>query len=165
MNKGQIQLICLRFYNYDDWKGIEERLYENSSMNRFFPVKHFISFDDKNYSDYFNKVPFILSVETSLNSKVCSNFDKNIIVNNEVDVEFEVKNLGEILVEVGNVYSGYFGEFGKENETVKFNFEKGKIKEYNLNGVEEIKEIKKGEKINVKKQIFKSFLIERNLKE
>ena len=37
--------------------------------------------------------------------------------------------------------------------------------EYNLNGVEEIKEIKDGESITVKKQMFKSFLIERDLKE
>jgi hypothetical protein len=34
-------------------------------MDRFFPVKHLISLEDKNYSDYFNKVPFILSVENA----------------------------------------------------------------------------------------------------
>ena len=165
VNKGQIQLICQRFSTVDDWKGVGEGLYENSSMNRFFPVKHLISFDDKNCSDYFNKVPFILSVENSKNSKISSNFDKIISVGNDVDVEFEVKKYKEIFVEVGNVYCDYFSEFGKENENVKFIFDKGIIKEYNLNGVDEIKEVKSGEEITVKKQMFKSFLIDRDLKE
>ena len=165
VNKGQIQLICQRFSTVDDWKGVGEGLYENSSMNRFFPVKHLITFDDKNCSDYFNKVPFILSVENSNNSKIASSFDKIISVDNDVDVEFEVKKYKEIFVEVGNVYCDYFSGFGKENENVKFNFDKGIIKEYNLNGVEEIKEVKSGEEITVKKQMFKSFLIDRDLKE
>ena len=165
VNKGQIQLICQRFSTVDDWKGVGEGLYENSSMNRFFPVKHLITFDDKNNSDYFNKVPFILSVENFKNSKISSNFDKIISVDNEVDIEFEVKKYKEIFVEVGNVYCDYFGDFGKENENIKFNFDKGIIKEYNLNGVDEIKEVKSGEEFTIKKQMFKSFLIDRDLKE
>ena len=40
-----------------------------------------------------------------------------------------------------------------------------KIIEYNLNGVEEVKEIKSGEEINIKKQNFKSFLINNGLSE
>ena len=165
VNKGQIQLICQRFSTVDDWKGVGEGLYENSSMNRFFPVKHLITFDNKNCSDYFNKVPFILNVENSKNTKISSNFDKVISANNDVDVEFEVKKYKEIFVEVGNVYCDYFSDFGKENENVKFNFDKGIIKEYNLNGVDEIKEVKSGEEITIKKQMFKSFLFDRDIKE
>ena len=165
IGKGQIQLICQRFSTVDDWKGVGEGLYENSSMNRFFPVKHLISFDDKNHSDYFNKTPFILSVENAKNKKICSNYDNIISGEDSIDIEFEVKKYGEIFVEVGNVYCDYFGEYGKENENIKFNYNKGKIVEYNLNGVDEIKEIKSGEEISIKKQMFKSFLIERDLKE
>jgi len=164
IDKGQIQIICQRFSTVDDWKGVGEGLYENSSMNRFFPVKHLISFEDKNYSDYFNKVPFILSVENSKNSKINSNLDKLVSVDKDVDVEFEVKKYGEIFVELGNVYCDYFGEFGKENENIKFNYDKGIIKEYNLNGVDEIKEVKNGDEVTLKKQMFKSFLIGRDLK-
>ena len=164
IDKGQIQIICQRFSTVDDWKGVGEGLYENSSMNRFFPVKHLISFEDKNYSDYFNKVPFILSVENSKNSKISSNLDKLVSVDKDVDVEFEVKKYGEIFVELGNVYCDYFGEFGKENENIKFNYDKGIIKEYNLNGVDEIKEVKNGDEVTLKKQMFKSFLIGRDLK-
>ena len=165
VNKGQIQLICQRFSTVDDWKGVGEGLYENFSMNRFFPVKHLISFGDKNYSDYFNKVPFILSTENGKNEKIKSNFEKVISGDNSLDIEFEVKKLGQIFVEVGNVYCDYFDESGKENENIKFNFEKGKLVEYNLNGVDELKEIKNGEEIIVKKQMFKSFLYDRELKE
>ena len=162
---GQIQLICQRFSTVDDWKGVGEGLYENSSMERFFSVKHLITFDNKNHSDYFNKVPFILSVENVENSKINSNFDKIILGDESVDIEFEVKKFGEIYVEIGNIYCDYFSEYGKEIENIKINLEKGKLIEYNLNGVNEIKQIKSGEDIAVKKQMFKSILIDRELKE
>ena len=165
VNKGQIQLICQRFSTVDDWKGVGEGLYENSSMNRFFPVKHLISFENKNYSDYFNKSPFILSVEKVKNNNIKSNLEKIISDDYSLDLEFEVKKYGEIFIEVGNLYCDYFDEFGKNEANIKFNVKKGKLVEYNLNGVEEIKEIKDGESITVKKQMFKSFLIERDLKE
>ena len=165
VNKGQIQLICQRFSTVDDWKGVGEGLYENSSMERFFPVKHLISFEDKNDCDYFNKVPFILSVENLKNTKINSNFEKIISGENSLDIEFEVKKCGEIFIEAGNIYCDYFGEYGKENENIKFNCDKGKLVEYNLNGVDEIKEIKAGEDITIKKQMFKSFLFGVDLKE
>jgi len=165
VKNGQIQLICQRFSTVDDWKGVGEGLYENSSMDRFFPVKHLITFDDKNHSDYFNKVPFILSVETMKNSKINSNYEKIISSDDSLDIEFEVKKYGEIFVEVGNVHCDYFGDFGKESENMKINFEKGKLIEYSLNGVDEIKEIKSGENITIKKQMFKSFLLGKDLKE
>ena len=165
VNKGQIQLICQRFSTVDDWKGVGEGLYENSSMDRFFPVKHLISFEEKNYSDYFNKLPFILSVENGKFEKIKSNFEKIISGDNSLDIEFEVKKYGQIFMEVGNVYCDYFSECGKENGCIKFNIDKGKLFEYNLNGVDEIKEIKSGEDVIVKKQMFKSFLFDRELKE
>ena len=164
LDKGQIQLICQRFSTVDDWKGVGEGLYENSSMDRFFPVKHVISFHDKNYSDYFNKVPFILSVENTEKFKVNSNLDKIITLDNTLDVEFEAKKYGEIFIEVGNVFCDYYNEYGKENENIKFNYDNGKIIEYNLNGVDEVKNIKNGEEIPIKKQMFKSFLLQRHLK-
>lgn len=129
----------------------------------FFPVKHVISFHEKNYSDYFNKVPFILSVENTEKYKVNSNLDKIITLDDTIDVEFEAKKYGEIFIEVGNVYCDYYNEYGKENENIKLNYENGKIIEYNLNGVDEIKNIKNGEEISIKKQMFKSFLLQRNL--
>ena len=165
MNKGQIQLICQRYSTVNDWKGMTEKLYEGSSMGRFFSVKHFISFEDKNYSDYFNKVPIILSLENEDKSKISSNYEKIISANDFVDIEFEVKNYGEIFALVGNVYCDYFGDSGKENENIKFKLDDGKIIEYNLNGVEEVKQIKNGEEINLKKQTFKSFLINNGLAE
>lgn len=164
LDKGQIQLICQRFSTVDDWKGVGEGLYENSSMDRFFPVKHVISFHDKNYSDYFNKVPFILSVENTEKFKVNSNLDKIITLDNTLDVEFEAKKYGEIFIEIGNVFCDYYNEYGKENENIKFNYDNGKIIEYNLNGVDEVKNIKNGEEISIKKQMFKSFLLQRHLK-
>ena len=163
MDKGQIQLICQRFSTTNDWKGMSEKLYETSSMNRFFSVKHFISFENQNYSDYFNKVPIILSLENEDISNISSNYEKIISANDFVDIEFEVKKYGEIFVQVGNVYCEYFGDSGKENENIKFKFDTGNIVEYNLNGVEEVKIIESEEDINIKKQYFKSFLINNGL--
>ena len=159
MDKGQIQLICHRFSTGQDWKGMSERLYEKSSMTRFFSVKHFISFEDKNYSDYFNKVPIILNSENEDIVNVSSNYEKVISADDFVDIEFEVKKYGEIFAQVGNVFCDYFGDSGKDNENIKFKFDSGKIVEYNLNGVEELKEVENEEEINIKKQSFKSFLI------
>ena len=165
MDKGQIQLICQRYSTNDDWKGMAERLYEESSMSRFFSIKHFISFEDKNYSDYFNKVPIILNLENEDMSSISSNYEKIISANDFLDIEFEVKKFGEIFVQVGNVYCDYFGDSGKESENLKLKFDDGKIVEYNLNGVEEVKEIENEEEINIKKQNFKSFLLNNGLVE
>ena len=165
MDKGQIQLICQRYSTNDDWKGMAERLYEESSMSRFFSIKHFISFEDKNYSDYFNKVPIILNLENEDMSSISSNYEKIISANDFLDIEFEVKKFGEIFVQVGNVYCDYFGDSGKESENLKLKFDDGKIVEYNLNGVEEVKEIENEEEINIKKQNIKSFLLNNGLVE
>ena len=159
MDKGQIQLICQRYSTNNDWKGMSEKLYEESSMSRFFSIKHFISFDDKNNSDYFNKVPIILNSENEEMTNISSNYEKVISADDFVDIEFEVKKFGEIFVQVGNVYCDYFGDSGKETENIKFKLDSGKMVEYNLNGVEEVKEIESEEEINIKKQSFKSFLL------
>ena len=161
VEKGQIQIICQRFSTVDDWKGVGEPLYENSSSNRFFPVKHFISFDNKNHGNYFNKVPLCLSFENENNNlEIKNNLLKIFNGNEDVDVEFEVKKFGEIYIQVGNIYCDYFKGNGKDEEKIKFNFENGKIIEYNLNGVDEIREIKNDEEICIKKQMFKSYLID-----
>ena len=161
VEKGQIQIICQRFSTVDDWKGVGEPLYENSSSDRFFPVKHFISFDNKNHGNYFNKVPLLLSIENKKNNLDIKDCLLKIYQGDEnVDIEFEVKKFGEIFIEIGNTYCDYFNGSGKDEEKIKFNFENEKITEYNLNGVDEIKEIKNGEEICIKKQMFKSFLID-----
>ena len=161
IDKGQIQIICQRFSTVDDWKGVGEPLYENSSSDRFFPVKHFISFDNKNHGNYFNKVPLVLAIDNSKNNFEVKDNLLNIYEGNDnVDVEFEVKKFGEIFIEIGNIYCDYFKENGKSDERIKFKYEEGKIIEYNLNGVEEIKKIKNNEEIPIRKQEFKSFLID-----
>ena len=159
IEKGQIQLICQRFSTVDDWNGVGEPLYENSSSDRFFPVKHFISFDNKNHSNYFNKIPLLINIANKSNDiEIKDNLFKIYQSDENVDIEFEVKKYGEIYIQIGNVYCDYFKESGKEEEQIKFNYENGKIIEYNLNGVDEIKEIKNEEEISLKKQMFKSFL-------
>jgi hypothetical protein len=161
IEKGQIQIICQRFSTVDDWKGVGEPLYENSSSDRFFPVKHFISFDNKNHGNYFNKIPLLLSIESVQNNlEIKDNLLKIYSGNEDLDIEFEVKKYGEIYAQIGNVYCDYFKGSGKNEEVIKFNLENGKICEYNLNGVEKMKEIKNGEEINIKQQVFKSFLID-----
>ena len=161
IDKGQIQIICQRFSTVDDWKGVGEPLYENSSSDRFFPVKHFISLDNKNHGNYFNKVPLLLAIDNSKNNFEVKDNLLNIYEGNDnVDVEFEVKKFGEIFIEIGNIYCDYFKENGKSDERIKFKYEEGKVIEYNLNGVEEIKEINNNEEIPIRKQEFKSFLID-----
>ena len=161
IDKGQIQILCQRFSTVDDWKGVGEPLYENSSSDRFFPVKHLISFDNKNHENYFNKVPLFLSVENVMNNLgIKDNLLKVYKGSENIDIEFEVKKYGEIFIEVGNIFRDYFNGSGKEEEIIKFDYENGKIIEYNLNGVQEEKEYKKGEDIIIKKQIFKSFLFD-----
>ena len=161
LDKGQIQILCQRFSTVDDWKGVGEPLYENSSSDRFFPVKHFISFDNKNHENYFNKIPLFLSVENVKDNLEIKDNLFNIYEGSEnIDLEFEVKKYGEIFVEIGNIFCDYFKGSGKDEEKIKFNYENGKIFEYNLNGVEEENEYKKGDEIIVEKQIFKSFLFD-----
>jgi len=161
IDKGQIQILCHRFSTVDDWKGVGEPLYENSSSDRFFPIKHMISFENKNHGNYFNKVPLLLSVENAKdNIEIKDKLLKIYEGSDDIDVEFEVKKYGEIYIEVGNVYCDYFKGTGKDEEKIKFNLENEKVVEYNLNGVEEIKEIKNGEEICLKKQLFKSFLLD-----
>ena len=80
--------------------------------------------------------------------------------NDNIDVEFEVKKFGEIFIEIGNIYCDYFKENGKSDERIKFKYEEGKVIEYNLNGVEEIKKMKNNEEMPIRKQEFKSFLID-----
>ena len=165
IEKGQIQLICQRFSTVDDWKGVGEPLYENSSSDRFFPVKHFISFDNKNHENYFNKVPLLICIDNGSNNiEIQDKLLKLCKIDGRLDVEFEVKKFGEIYMEIGNIYCDYFKNNGKEEEKIKFNFENGKIYEYNLNGIDEIKEIHNGDEISIKKQMFKSFLIDFNEK-
>ena len=161
IDQGQIQIICQRFSTVDDWKGVGEPLYENSSSDRFFPVKHFISFDNKNHGNYFNKIPLLLSIENVKNDFIIKDNLLNIYEgSNDIDIEFEVKKFGEIFIEIGNVYCDYFKGSGNNEEKIKFNNKEGKITEYNLNGVEEMKEIKNDEDICIKKQELKSFLFE-----
>ena len=165
IEKGQIQLICQRFSTVDDWKGVGEPLYENSSSDRFFPVKHFISFDNKNHENYFNKVPLLICIDNGSNNiEIQDKLLKLCKIDGRLDVEFEVKKFGEIYMEIGNIYCDYFKNNGNEEEKIKFNFENGKIYEYNLNGIDEIKEIHNGDEISIKKQMFKSFLIDLNEK-
>ena len=160
IEKGQIQLICQRFSTVDDWKGVGEPLYENSSSDRFFPVKHFISFDSKNHENYFNKAPLLLNVENGKNNfEIKDNLFKIYKGDENIDIEFEVKRYGEIYIEIGNIFCDYYKGSGKDDEKIMFNYDDGKITEYNLNGVDELKEIKNGEEICIKKQMFKSFLI------
>ena len=162
IDKGQIQIICQRFSTVDDWKGVGEPLYENSSSNRFFSVKHFVSFDNKNNFGYFNNVPLIANVCENENKNLESNVTKNFNMSENVDLEFEVKKYKEIYAQLGNVFSDYFENYGKENEKVKLNLENWKVKEFNLNGVNEIGEVKKDEEVDLKKQTFRLFLLSKN---
>ena len=124
-------------------------------------MKHFISFDNKNHENYFNKIPLFLSVENVKdNLEIKDNLFNIYEGSKNIDLEFEVKKYGEIFVEIGNIFCDYFKGSGKDEEKIKFNYENGKIFEYNLNGVEEENEYKKGDEIIVKKQIFKSFLFD-----
>ena len=160
LEKGQIQIICHRFTVNDDDKGISSRLYEYSSTKRFFPVKHFISFDNKNNFGYFNSVPLIAKVNNLDNKIVLSKVGNLIEGGDSIDADFNINKYGEVFVQIGNVYCDYFSEYGKENEKFKFNCDEFKIKEFNLNGVDESgKEIQKGEEICLMKQKFKLFLL------
>lgn len=45
MQQGEIMLIHNRFSSLDDWKGLDESLYENNSLQDFFKVRNFIVFN------------------------------------------------------------------------------------------------------------------------
>ena len=70
-----------------------------------------------------------------------------------------MKNYGKIFVQFGNLLCDFFGDYGNMNEKIIFNHNEWKIKEYNLNGVDELyNEVKIGEIINLLPQKFKLFL-------
>ena len=161
INKGEIQLILQRYSTVDDWKGVAEGLYENSSMDRFFSVKHKISFNSENNdSDYYNKEPFICSVLNE-GKVVPTNIEKLIKSSDDLDVEYEVVNEKEIFLQVGNVKCDYYKGSEKETEEFTLNFEEGKVDEYVLNGVDIIKESAKG-KYELKQQQFRLFKVSFN---
>ena len=111
-------------------------------MDRFFSVKHKISFNSENNdSDYYNKEPFICSVLNE-GKVVPTNIEKLIKSSDDLDVEYAVVN-------------------EKETEEFTLNFEEGKVDEYVLNGVDIIKESAKG-KYELKQQQFRLFKVSFN---
>ena len=163
IEKGQIQIICHRYSISDDWKGIFEALFEISSMKRYFSVRHFISFDDKNNYHYFNNVPIITNANINFinfnNKTIISNVTKFFEGVDNIDIEFKVKNYREIFVQFENLFCDYFSDYGNMNEKIIFNKNGWKIKEYKLNGVDELNnDVKNGEIIDLQPQKFKLFL-------
>ena len=139
INDGEIQILCHRFSTKDDWKGVAEGLYENSSMNRFFSVKHKVVFGNCDYDKYFTNGPLLFSVVNG-NENIMDYKKVNIIDNNNVDVYYEVRKCNEILVQVGNTNCEYFNQ-KKEKEVFKFlpalTDKQYKVKEICLNGVDD----------------------------
>ena len=161
IEKGQIQIICQRYSTVDDGKGKFEALFETSSLQRFFSVRHFISFDNKNNFRFFDNVSIIINVNNNFSNKpIISKVAKIFEGTNNVDMDFKVKNYREIFVQIGNLFCNYFsGSGNNKNEKISFNHNEWKIKEYNLNGVDELdKEVKNGEIIELQSQKFRLFL-------
>ena len=131
-----------------------------SSIKRHFSVKHFITFDNKNNYHYFDNVPIIINDNINSNNKtIISNVFKIFDGSDNIDIEYTVKNYSEIFVQFGNLFCDYFSDDGKKNEKIKFNKNDWEIKEYNLNGVDELdNEVKDGETIYLLPQKLKLFL-------
>ena len=172
INKGEIQLLSQRYSIKDDWKGCGEGLYENSSMNRFYTVKHLITFNSKeNKDNYFNNIPAIFTnvKEIKENNNIIDNIkllDELIIDKNDLKylrINSEILDENKIFIQIVNNSNKYFES--KEEVVFKFNIEIlkniEKIIEYEINGLNVIKDnINISDEIKIKNCEFKLFLFQ-----
>ena len=172
INKGEIQLLSQRYSIKDDWKGCGEGLYENSSMNRFYTVKHLITFNSKeNKDNYFNNIPAIFTnvkeiKENNNNFDNIKLLDDLIIDKNDLKylrINSEILDENKIFIQIVNNSNKYFES--KEEVVFKFNIEIlkniEKIIEYEINGLNVIKDnINISDEIKIKNCEFKLFLFQ-----
>ena len=136
MKKGEIMLLMNRFSKNDDWKGLDENLYEKKSSDSFFRMKNIISFsnffDKKQIHDYIHSRPTIFSF--GLNTTFLSNFllkehiFENFSFNSSISdilsheecivLSYHIISSKNILVQAYNNNDPYFGK----NKACKINF-------------------------------------------
>jgi hypothetical protein len=126
MKQGEIMLLMNRFSKSDDWKGLNENLYEKISLNSHFRMKNWISFSShfnkRQVYDYIHNRPTIFSfsllneykntsllrdflseqfsIESYLNNIISS--DPCIILN------YHILSKNEVLVQAYNFNDPYF---------------------------------------------------------
>ena len=126
MKKGEIMLLMNRYSKGDDWKGLDENLYEKKSLDSHFRMTNLISFssffDIKQIHDYIHSRPTIFSfnLNTTFSNKfllkehIFENFSFNssiskILSHDEcIVVSYYVISSKKILVQAYNNNDPYF---------------------------------------------------------
>lgn len=88
MEKGQIMLIHNRYTNLDDWKGLEEPLYEVDSFKGFFKITNYLIFNSGEKEQNSNDLFF---VDELVNKKWIIFEEKTLPNHSETKEEIEVK--------------------------------------------------------------------------
>ena len=139
MKNGEIMLLMNRFSKEDDWKGLEEGLYEKISLETNFRMVNWVSFSSnfnkKKIDDYIHKRPTIFSF--SLSPRFHKNFLLKEFISEKFSLESKINDIisydpclvvtyhimSENLVFV-QAYNNNDPYFNKNKETCRINFKK-----------------------------------------
>ena len=126
MKQGEIMLLMNRFSKSDDWKGLNENLYEKISLNSLFRMKNWISFSShfnkRQVYDYIHNRPTIFSFSllnefknTSLLGEFVSeqfsieSYLNNIIISDPcIVLNYHILSKSEVFVQAYNFNDPYF---------------------------------------------------------
>ena len=126
MKQGEIMLLMNRFSKSDDWKGLNENLYEKISLNSLFRMKNWISFSShfnkRQVYDYIHNRPTIFSFSllnefkntSLLREFVSEQFSIESYLNNIISsdpcivLNYHILSKSEVLVQAYNFNDPYF---------------------------------------------------------
>jgi hypothetical protein len=115
LRTGEIIVILNRQSKFDDYKGLDEKLYEKESFSTFFKISHILSFgiDSKNsiskdfIYNYFHNTPFLFKTDKKFNN-VNSILNNVIISSKNIREKYQIINKDLIIVQFYVDYDEYF---------------------------------------------------------
>ena len=115
LRTGEIIVILNRQSKFDDYKGLDEKLYEKESFSTFFKITHILSFgiDSKNsiskdfIYNYFHNTPFLFKTDKKFNN-VNSVLNNVIISSKNIREKYQIINKDLIIVQFYVDYDEYF---------------------------------------------------------
>jgi lysosomal alpha-mannosidase len=143
MDKGEVMLILNRNSNRDDWKGLEEALFEEASAKNF-RVTHWMTFGADAQTDWLrnyiqNRVA-VFRTDSQLPKE--SLVDKFVTHTENLDINFHVLNKKEFFLQAINTSDKYFSNGSKGLLTFKvINEFKYSVYEWKFSGAFALKKL------------------------
>jgi hypothetical protein len=129
LRTGEIIVILNRQSKFDDYKGLDEKLYEKESFSTFFKITHILSFgiDSKNsiskdfIYNYFHNTPFFFDDISGIQSQfdiVNSELSNCILISENIREQYQIVHNKLIIGQYYVYYDDYFNS--KKNENIGF---------------------------------------------